>query len=162
MELKELEYGMILETRNHKKYILHNCNDFCFNLSGEGSLEIDEFDKKLKSQVDSRYDIVKIYEDYTCQKVLWQRKEILLSSDEKALLRCLPKEIKWIARDEEGELWCFETKPFKASSDYADYWDYKPNTSEAYELNVFKHLFQFVKWEDDEPTSIEELLEAGD
>ena len=159
MKFKDLEYGNVLETRNQKRFIYHNYRDLCYNLCGEGLIDLEFYNPNFEDEGDNDYNIVKVYEDYTCQKVLWER--LQLTNDEKALLRCLPKEIKYLARDEDGQLWCFETKPFK-ETEYGGYWDYKPNTNESYELSIFNHLFQFVKWENEEATSIEELLEIGD
>lgn len=56
----------------------------------------------------------------------------------------------YIARDEDGRLFIYEDKPCKTAS----HW----NCSDASIFNYFDDLFQFIKWEDAKPTSIDELL----
>ena len=89
-------------------------------------------------------------------------KNTLLSEDEKVILRNVDREIyKWIARDKIGNLNIFERKPIKEDLIYVfGFWDDNGGCSE--ELNAFEHLFQFIKWEDEEPYNIEELLKGDD
>jgi hypothetical protein len=77
-----------------------------------------------------------------------------LTEDEKAILRNMPKKYKYIARDYWGELYIYENKPKKGDNRWIIFGsDYFNN------LNMFQHLFQFIKWEDKEPYNIQELLE---
>lgn len=91
-----------------------------------------------------------------CKKALikWLNEEyrepIAISADEKAILRNLPEEFKYIARDQNGGIYTYREKPIKSRREWID--------GAATSLNLYNHLFQFVKWEDDEPYSIEELL----
>ena len=59
---------------------------------------------------------------------------------------------KYIARDEDGELWIFQSEPKKITIEWDCYYAYT-------ELQLFNKLFQFVKWEDKEPTSIKDVLD---
>ena len=59
---------------------------------------------------------------------------------------------KWIARDEDGSLFLYDKKPYK----YGSFWKYK---SAYIELDIYKHLFPCMKWGDDEPWEIAQLLE---
>ena len=103
---------------------------------------------------DNDYDIMKVYEDYTLQNLLWERKEIKLTEDEKVILRNLPPKFKWITRDKDGTLYLFnEVEPFKECT----YWR---NGRDSFEFLYFNSLFQFIKWEDKEPYSIDELLKG--
>ena len=78
---------------------------------------------------------------------------IKLTEDEKVILRNIDNRNKWIARDGDGSLFVYCSKPIKKESswvsemflDWCDIW-------------IFKHLFQFIKWEDEEPYLIEDLL----
>ena len=81
------------------------------------------------------------------------KKPITISTDEKAILRNLPEEYKYIARDSDASIFIYKAKPAKKESGWID-----TITSSATSLNLYTHLFQFVEWEDDEPYSIEELL----
>lgn len=88
-----------------------------------------------------------------------------LTEDEKVKLRNLPKEWKWIVRNEwEDNLVLFTDKPirrmpYRTSQEEVDgegEWVTLKGV-EYTELRQYNHLFQFIKWED-EPYSIEELL----
>lgn len=92
-----------------------------------------------------------------CANVSSMSKNGLLTEDEKVILRNLPKKYKWIARDEDEELlYAYEEKPSKDNG----FWrDYKGENWGS--LSLFNHLFRFIKFEDDEPYNIEELLKEG-
>ena len=112
------------------------------------------------------YDICKVYEivehiglhgladsvDTAC-KLIWERKPEL-SEVEMVILENLYRDSNYITRDEHGELWLFENRPIK--KDYS--WDLHNGFSENF--NLCKHLFKMVKWEDEEPTLIADLLEG--
>lgn len=79
--------------------------------------------------------------------------EGILSKVERAILESIDKTYKWIARDEFEEwLFLYEDKPIK---DDKNRWI---NSERCISLELFKHLFQFITWQDDEPYKIEELL----
>lgn len=77
---------------------------------------------------------------------------IKLTEDEKAILRNMDGDFEYIARDENGELWVYGVKPEKRERE-GEWWD--PDNG----LLPFSGLFQFIKWEDEEPYLIEDLLE---
>ena len=79
-----------------------------------------------------------------------------LTEDEKTILRNLPKKYKWIAREYDGELYVYENKPVKMRYE----WNRGVAGSSYNNLSLFQHLFQFIKWEDEEPYNIEELLKG--
>lgn len=55
----------------------------------------------------------------------------------------------FIARDKNNNLYLYSNKPWKAQV----YWGHEGGTTP-----VFAELFKFVKWKDEEPYSIDELL----
>lgn len=57
----------------------------------------------------------------------------------------------FIARDKNNNLYLYSNKPWKAEND----WDYEDGTTP-----VFAELFKFVKWENESPMLIEELLKC--
>ena len=63
----------------------------------------------------------------------------------KVILGNLPKVYKWIERDKEG-LYCYKSLEIG-------------NPAFAERL-IYDHLFQFIKWEDEEPYKIQELLKG--
>ena len=153
MEKSDLEYGNVVETREGIKYLYHCKNsDKFLNLDYDGFLWICDFDKNLNIiDCDNGLDIMKVYKDYTCKELLWERKEPKLTENEKAILRNLPKEYKWIARDLSGLVYIFIERPEKGQAIW--YGCRQP-------MIPFYHLFQFIEWEDEEPYSIEELLKG--
>ena len=156
MKKSDLKYGNVVETREGIKYLYHCKNsDKFLNLDYDGFLWIRNFDENLNIiDCDNGLDIMKVYKDYTLKELLWERKEkpqIKLTEDEKAILRNLPKEYKWIARDLSGMVYIFIERPEKGQAIW--YGCGQP-------MIPFYHLFQFIKWEDEEPYSIEELLKG--
>ena len=77
------------------------------------------------------------------------------TDDELAIMRSLPKNYEWIARDILGDtLFVFEKKPRKANGDWIS-----NSNSNWHSLFVFKHLFQSIQWEDEEPVFIDDYIE---
>ena len=151
MKKSDLEYGNVVETREGIKYLYHCKNsDKFLNLDYDGFLWIRNFDENLKCIDENELDIMKVYKDYTCKELLWERKEEPKpTEDEKIILKNLPKEYKWIARDLSGMVYIFIERPEKGQAIW--YGCGQP-------MIPFYHLFQFIKWEDEEPYSIEKLL----
>ena len=148
MKKSDLKHGNVVELRNGNKYLFDD-DDF-INLIGDGYLPLDNYHEDF-TDIDGEveFDIMKVYKDYTCIELLWERKVPKLTEDEKVILRNLPKKYKWIARDIYGCLYVYASKPKKGIT----MWE-----SDGLPMIPFVHLFQFIKWEDVEPYSIEELL----
>ena len=152
MKKSDLRYGNVVETREGIKYLYHcKNNDQFLNLDYDGFLWIRNFDENLKCFDDyTKFDIVKVYKDYTLTELLWERKgKPKLNEDEKIILRNIPKEYKWIARNLSGMVYIFIERPEKGQAIW--YGCGQP-------MIPFYHLFQFIQWEDEEPYLIEELL----
>ena len=79
---------------------------------------------------------------------------VKLTEDEKVILRNIDKRYRWIARDEDGRLFVFADKPLPLVIRWAACGDFNVPA----ELDVFSHLFQSIKWGDEEPYLIEDLL----
>ena len=100
-----------------------------------------------------------IFSNHNCGEKMrteWLEQEykesIVLTEDEKAILRNIDKRYKYIARSYDT-LEVFETKPYKVD---AGNWSWSKGYGDV--LRVFNHLFTFVKNEDEEPYLIEDLL----
>lgn len=68
---------------------------------------------------------------------------------------------KWIARDQDGLLYVYDKKPQKAidiGCINPGYWFCEDDEYDSAPMIVFNSLFQNIKWEDSEPTSIEDVL----
>lgn len=61
------------------------------------------------------------------------------------------RQYRFVVRERNGIIYAYKSKPKKE----ADSWE---SLSLNNELGLFNNLFQFVKWEDSEPTSIEDVL----
>lgn len=88
-------------------------------------------------------------------KVIKLPKKKEFTDDELAIMRSLPKEYKWIARDEYGsddEIYTFSRKPKKEHA----IWE---NNGSIIGLRMFKHLFNSIQWEDEEPVFIDDYVE---
>lgn len=72
----------------------------------------------------------------------------------------------WIARDEDGTLWAFESEPDKGTDVVTDAKDekkviscwYDPAGGREFDLSPLDHFFEEVRAEDEEATKIETLL----
>ena len=152
MKKSDLECGNVVELRNGLKFLFLDRHKSLVELTGVGCTDIDYYDENLtRSSRQESYDIMKVYKDYTCKELLWERKEKpKLNEDEKAILKVLLNEkYKWIARDKNDWLYVYASKPKKGIT----IWE---NTGSP--MMPFVHLFNFIQWEDEEPYSIEELL----
>ena len=87
-------------------------------------------------------------------KLLWKRQELpKLSTTDRVILENLDKQYKWIARDKSEQLFAYYRKPNK----YTTHW----RVVEVIVTGLgFPNLFKFVKWEDEQPYNIEELLKG--
>ena len=149
MKKSDLKNGNVVELRNGNKYLFFD-NQSLINLKGSGCRALNNWCEDLTSADGyTEFDIMKVYKDFTCKEVLWERKETKLTEDEKVILRNVPYDYKWIARDIDGCLYVYESKPKKGIT----MWE-----SDGLPMIPFDHLFQFIQWEDAEPYSIEELL----
>ena len=158
MNKSDLKYGNVVETRNKAVYLYNLTGVPLLSFNGEEGKDISQYKKDL-TFINNTYpelDIMKVYKDFTFKEVLWERKEKpKLTDDEKAILRNINENYVWIARDNDGMLFVFTVKPFKM--DY--YWKCEYEVDECC-VYLFDHLFQFIKWEDEEPYFIEDLLKG--
>ena len=107
----------------------------------------DNYDDELRSS-DRELDIMKVY-----RKPLWERGEATITRDEKVLLENIAKIFKYIARDHGSTLFLFGEKPIKEKW----MWVRTPDSYTS-SFTIYSHLFPMIKWEDEEPWLIEDLL----
>jgi len=155
----------IVELREGSRLLV--AGDFLPDIDGNGFMCLKSYKNDLK-HVDggcgAEFDIHKVYEivfhmgfpylaermDTAC-KLIWERKPEL-SEVERVMLENLYRDSNYITRDEDGELWLFENRPFKRGCSWYVLDGFGEN------FNLYKHLFKMVKWEDEEPTLIADLL----
>ena len=170
MKKSDLRNGMVAETRHKLRFLVIGDN-----LEGkDGYLELQGYkdDMRFGSKHEPGYinldnfDIMKVYPnifvitDYNAmQQPLWERRETpRLTNDEIAILRNIDKEYKWIARDKNGILYIYDSVPEKRGN-------YKWSRDTLHvdilsNLSLFSHMFNFIKWTDDEPYVIVDLLDS--
>ena len=159
MKKNDLKHGNAVKLRNGDTMLFcwHFPDEILVNLEGRKFITFDSYRKDL-TDVDNalEFDIMKVYKDYTCKELLWEREEEpkpkpKLAEDEKAILRNVLKHYEWIARDIDGHLYIYASKPKKGLTIWLD---------TGLPMVSFDHLFRFIQWEDDEPYLIEELLKG--
>ena len=82
-------------------------------------------------------------------------KDFKVSEVEKTILKALPQQYKYIARDRYEGLYAHEYKPDKSS--FVDEWG---NVGEVGNLNVYSYGFDYITWENEEPTLISDLINS--
>lgn len=76
----------------------------------------------------------------------------MFTDDEKIIARNIDKEYEWMARNKSGSLNIYTRKPIKGKRAWT------VNRIDEYDSFAgFKYMFSSVKWEDDEPTLIEDI-----
>ena len=170
MKKSDLRNGMVAETRHKLRFLV-----FGDNLEGkDGHIKLKEYNDDMKFGNNHQpgditldnFDIMKVYPTIYALKVvdhpwlpLWERKETpRLTSDEIAILRNIDKKYKWIARDKNGILYIYDSVPEKRGN-------YKWSRDTLHvdifsNLSLFSHMFNFIKWTDDEPYVIVDLLDS--
>lgn len=108
----------------------------CCGWSGESGLKLNDLD-----------DVEEVIK-------LPKKKEF--TDDELAIMRSLPKEYKWMARDTGiGNVSAFKEKPTK--NEYG-YW---VNEGKYCILIIFNHLFKSITSKDEEPVCIDDYIKKG-
>ena len=79
------------------------------------------------------------------------------TDNELCILRNIDKKYKWMAKDKDGLICTFVSKPIKTEKLWSDGW----SNGESYaSLEAIKNsLFTEIKWEDEEPIYIDEYVE---
>ena len=145
-------------------YLLSSCGGF--NL-------LDDYNDDLimKCDDDSYFKIVKVYEikqnrdlvnlmNSDNLKLVWERQE-KLTDFEKQILGYLIYRFEYIARDKDDSLYVYNQEPEKCSNGW-EIDEYEVGVSRMGDLTVFDLLFPMVKWSDEEPTLISDLLNGCD
>lgn len=159
MKKQDLKDGMILETRNGDRHLLTNgvMRDF------KGHMRLVSYSDDLKFEDNKKYDIIKVYKDtmlYSLTTIfkddyltlIWKRKEIKLTDREIEVLEALKMlGYEWLVRDKDNDLYAYGDKPEKDGFSWGG----------NFYIDMTLHdIFKFIKWEDGEPTKIDDLLKG--
>lgn len=136
--------GTIAVTKDNKVVCCDNitCEQCLFNINNECSCDDNDIERWAESEYVEKPTI---------------------TSREKNFLDALLPNFKYIARDSNDRLCIYYNKPKRNSMD--NYWI--PDDDYYYyyvSSNMYGNMFDFIKWEDEEPWSIEDLknLEVRD
>lgn len=110
----------------------------------------ERYDEELR-QLDRRLDIMRVY-----RYPVWKREDLTITSAEKVLLENIAKNFKYIARNRDSTLFVYGDEPEKDVGTFS-MWLRRPDSYIA-NLADYIHLFPMVKWEDEDPWLIEDLL----
>lgn len=166
-----LEFGidnitdeMIVELRDGRIYLSLGENF----VRKEGYIKKSDYDKNLKSLIDSSWDIVAAYppsraygKGFTSMlepnsEPIWEEKRTIeISEPERTILKNLDDKYKWIARDKDGTLYAYSKKPKRL----AIYWSTQESKTYV-SLDGFSKYFNFVCWKDKEPLNFRDLLKG--
>lgn len=86
------------------------------------------------------------------------KEKITISETERIILENIDKDYCYIARDKDGDLWIYASKP--QWNKESKLWCNVHDTLIAREFYPFNHLFKFIKWENEQAYNIEELLKG--
>lgn len=159
MKKSDLKSGMVVELRDGKRYLFIN-NEM---LGVDGFLRFSSYYENLKNKIVKDYDVLKVYKTNQLKSLqniledeylslIWERKEYELTQEQIKILKALKTlGFNWIARDKDTNLYGYNTKPKKL----IDVWNIG---SSLMPLDFLTVGFDFIKWSDDEPTKIDDLL----
>ena len=156
----------VIEVYGNEKYFV--CGNYLLSDDGGFNL-LDDYNDDLimEDDEDSYYKVVKVYEikqnrnlvnlmDSDNLKLVWERQE-KLTDFEKQILGYLIYRFKYIARDKDDSLYAYNQEPEKHISGW-EIDEYEVGVSRMGDLTVFNLLFPMIKWSDEEPALISDLL----
>ena len=82
------------------------------------------------------------------------KEPVRITRSVKNLLENLKPVYKWIVKDSDNLVFVFTDKPKKNSFEWINPTGYFANVSKLF----YSEFFDFISWEDEEPTNIKELL----
>lgn len=124
------------------------------------NLDIDEIAKTMANALKKLTEALGSFNEEKIKEILKQSIKPTLSEAEHIILGNIDKKFEWIARDEDGRLHIYTQKPYKVFNN-DNYWAVQRTGTEKFLMLPFNTLlFQFVKWEDEQPYNIEELLKG--
>ena len=115
--------------------------------------KIQHFDETLNMW---EYSTLTINALVTSEIIKLQKKK-QFTDDELYILNNIDKKYKWIAKDKDGLICTFVSKPIKTEKLWSDGWS---NGDSYASLEAIKNiLFTEIKWEDEEPIYIDDYVE---
>ena len=130
-----------------------------FNIEGFGikyriyNNRLECYDANFKEWIYSTLGFNKLI----ASEIIKLQKKKQFTDDELYILRNIDKKYKWIAKDKNGLICTFVSKPIKTERFWSDGW----SNGESYaSLEAIKNsLFTEIQWEDEEPIYIDDYVE---
>ena len=141
----------LLEVEEKEEFKIEGCDyDYRFRVYNN---RIQHFDKELKLWEYSTLTVNAL----AGSEIIKLQKKKQFTDDELYILRNIDKKYKWIAKDKNGLICTFVSKPIKTERFWSDGW----SNGESYaSLEAIKNsLFTEIKWEDEEPIYIDDYVD---
>lgn len=141
----------LLEVEEREEFKIEGCNyDYRFRVYNN---RIQHFDKELKLWEYSTLTVNAL----AASEIIKLPKKKEFTDNELCVLKNIDKKYKWMAKDKDGLICTFVSKPIKTEKLWSDGW----SNGESYaSLEAIKNsLFTEIKWEDEEPIYIDEYVE---
>lgn len=124
----------------------HLCGTYATITSIAGEIiELRDFTAKGRLIWDYSTDMIKPAEN---------EPKYIFTEDEKVILRNMREECKYITRDKNNDLYLYKNKPIK--NEGVNVWQNFSSFCER--LTFYNHLFQSIKWEDEEPCEFRKYI----
>lgn len=158
MKKQDLRTGMKVQYRNGNIRLVDDEYLRDEKLDYVNALDSYKDDLIHEDAIKRELDIMKVY-DWQ-HNLIWERKELpKITEDTRILLSLIESKYKYIAKDSDNRLYAYTNKPVK-NQEY-EMWeeDKGINAGEHIHISGFNKYFNFIKWEDEEPYCIKDLLE---
>ena len=133
-----------------------------FNIEGFGikyriyNNRLECYDANFKKWIYSTLGFNKLI----ASEIIKLQKKKQFTDDELFILKNVDKKYKWIAKDKDGLICTFVSKPIKTEKLWSDGWSNSNNGESYASLEAIKNsLFTEIKWEDEEPIYIGDYVE---
>ena len=130
-----------------------------FNIEGFGikyriyNNRLECYDANFKEWIYSTLGFNKLI----ASEIIKLQKKKEFKDNELCILRNIDKKYKWMAKDKDGLICTFVSKPIKTEKLWSDGWS---NGDSYASLEAIKNsLFTEIKWEDEEPVYIDDHVE---
>ena len=144
----------LLEVEEKEEFKIEGCDyDYRFRVYNN---RIQHFDKELKLWEYSTLTVNAL----AGSEIIKLQKKKQFTDDELYILRNIDKKYKWIAKDKDGLICTFVSKPIKTEKLWSDGWSNSNNGESYASLEAIKNsLFTEIKWEDEEPIYIDDYVD---
>ncbi|MGF3214593.1 hypothetical protein ACQV2X_05485 [Facklamia sp. P12945] len=150
-KIKEINEDWEIKVIDKGIYIKMGCTYYCSVRTDETYAIDTRYGNFYEMSETDKEKLFKLCVEYASTPI--EKREDRLSDIERAILENV-EGINYIARDRDNNLYAYKDKPTKDS--YG--WKVNNNIDDYIKLN--KNLFSFIKWEDEDPTKIRDLLEV--